>query len=44
MSSRDVSLYVVDILIATNKLNRYIADFCNAVDFLHSKLEWDAAI
>ncbi len=44
MSRRDVSLYVVDILMAVNKLRRYTANFSNAIDFLHSELEWDATI
>ncbi len=44
MSDRELSLYIVDILIAINKIQRYSQSFSNAVDFLHSELEWDASI
>ena len=44
MSKRDVSLYLVDILIAANKISRYTQPFDNSTDFLHSELEWDATI
>ena len=44
MSERDISLYIVDIFIAANKLTRYTKRFNNAEDFLHSEIEWDAAI
>ncbi len=44
MSERELSLYIVDILIAINKIGRYTARFINAVDFLHSELEWDASL
>lgn len=44
MSKRDVSLYVVDILIAINKIQRYSAKFSNAEEFKWSELEWDATL
>ena len=44
MSKRDSALYLLDILIAYNKILRYTKDFTNADDFLHSELEWDATI
>jgi len=44
MSKRKVEFFIVDILIAFNKIKRYIAQFDNANDFLHSELQWDATI
>ena len=44
MSKRDISLYIIDIFIAANKIKRYTAKFNNATDFLHSEIEWDASI
>jgi uncharacterized protein with HEPN domain len=44
MPKRDSSLYIVDILIAINKCQRYIADFDNAEDFKWSELHWDATL
>ena len=44
MSSRDLSLYIVDIFIAINKIGRYTKKFTNAEDFKWSELEWDATI
>ena len=44
MSKREISLYIVDILMAINKIQRYSKSFYNAKDFLHSELEWDASI
>ena len=44
MSKRKVEFFIVDILIAYNKIKRYIAKFDNANDFLHSELQWDATI
>lgn len=44
MSDRDITLYVVDILIAANKISRYVSSFSSATEFLHSELEWDASI
>ncbi len=44
MSKRDVELYIVDILIAINKIERYSKKFTNAQELLYSELEWDAVI
>ena len=44
MPKRDPALYLLDILIAYNKIVRYTKEFTNADDFLHSELEWDATI
>jgi len=44
MSERDVSLYIVDIFIAIDKIKRYTQTFRNAKDFLHSEMEWDATL
>lgn len=44
MSKRKVEFFIVDILIAHNKTQRYVSKFSNAQDFLHSELEWDATI
>jgi len=44
MSKRDNSLYIVDIFIAINKIQRYTKKFTNADDFKWSELEWDATI
>ncbi len=44
MSNRDKSLYIIDILIASDKICRYTDPFDNADDFMHSELEWDAVI
>jgi uncharacterized protein with HEPN domain len=42
--SRDISLYIVDIFIAINKIKRYTAKFQTADEFLWSEVEWDATI
>ena len=42
--SRAVEFYLVDILIAADKVKRYTRSFDNAQSFLHSELEWDAVI
>lgn len=42
--SRDVTIYIVDIFIATNKIGRYIKRFKTAQELLHSELEWDATL
>ncbi len=44
MSKRDMTLYIVDIFIASNKISRYIINFNNADSFLWSELEWDATL
>ena len=41
---RDISLYIVDILIAINKIKRYTSKFANAQEFKWSELEWDATL
>jgi uncharacterized protein with HEPN domain len=42
--SRAVEFYLLDILIAHDRVKRYIAPFDNAQSLLHSELEWDATI
>ena len=44
MSKREVSLYIVDIFIAIDKIKRYTNKFNNSDDFFYSELEWDATI
>lgn len=44
MSKRDFTLYIVDIFIAINKIQRYTKKFANAEDFRWSELEWDASL
>ena len=44
MSKRHVSLYIIDIFIAINKIQRYTQKFDNAEDFKWSELDWDATI
>ena len=44
MSKRDISLYIIDVFIACNKIQRYTKNFSNADDFKWSELEWDATI
>jgi len=44
MSKREVELYLVDIFIAIDKINRYSNKFDTAQELLHSDLEWDATI
>lgn len=44
MPERDVSLYIIDILIAIDRIKRYSSKFTNASDFNKSELEWDASI
>lgn len=44
MSKRDFTLYIVDIFIAINKIQRYTKKFTNAEDFRWSELEWDASL
>jgi len=38
--SRRIEFYIVDILIATDKIQLYTKNFTNEKDFLHSELEW----
>ena len=44
MSNRDISLYIVDVLIAIDKINRYTSNIDNSEELLHSEMEWDATI
>lgn len=44
MSKRDVTLYIVDIFIAIDKLNRYISSFNDAEHLLADEVYWDASI
>ena len=44
MPKRDITLYIVDVFIAIDKIKRFTEKFSNATDFLHSELEWDATI
>jgi len=44
MSKREVSLYIVDIFIAINKIQRYTEKFKDAESFKWSELEWDATL
>ena len=44
MSKRDISLYIIDIYIAINKIQRYTQEFTNPEDFKWSELQWDATI
>ncbi len=44
MSKRSPALYLLDILIAHNKITRYIQRFTNSEEFFYSELEWDATI
>lgn len=44
MSNRDITLYIVDIFIAMDKLERYIKDFETATELLYNDIHWDACI
>jgi len=44
MSKRDVTLYIVDIFIAIDKIERYIKSFEDGSSLLSSELHWDATI
>ncbi|SFP06668.1 HepT-like ribonuclease domain-containing protein [Hydrogenimonas thermophila] len=44
MYKRDISLYIVDIFIAIDKIGRYTKNFDNAQDLLYSELEWDGTL
>jgi len=41
---RDISFYIVDILIAIDKIKRYTKSITNSDELLHNKLIWDATI
>jgi len=44
MSNRDITLYIVDIFIAINKIERYTNTFSDGSALLSSELHWDATI
>jgi len=44
MSKRESELYLIDILIAYDKILRYTNSFETGDDLLHSEMEWDATI
>ncbi len=44
MSKRESELYLLDILIAYDKILRYTDSFQTGDDLLHSEMEWDATI
>ena len=44
MSKRDITLYIVDIFIAIDKIERYTKTFSNGSALLSSELHWDATI
>ena len=44
MSKRDISLYILDIFIAIDKIKRYCKGFNNIEDLKYSEIEWDATI
>jgi len=41
---RDVELFIVDILVAIQKIKEYTKPFNNPNEFQHSSLHWDASI
>jgi uncharacterized protein with HEPN domain len=44
MSNRDITLYIVDIFIAIDKIERYTETFTDGSALLSSELHWDASI
>ncbi len=44
MSNRDITLYVIDIYIAIDKISRYTQTFINGSELVSSELHWDATI
>jgi uncharacterized protein with HEPN domain len=44
MPNRDITLYIVDIFIAIDKLENYTKTFNNADELLYSDIHWDACI
>jgi len=44
MSNRDITLYIVDIFIAIDKLESYTKTFDSADELLYSDIHWDACI
>ena len=41
---RDIELFIVDVLVAIQKIKEYIKPFDNPNDFQYSSLHWDASI
>ena len=41
---RNIELFIVDILIAIQKIKSYVSIFDNPNDFQHSSLHWDASM
>lgn len=41
---RKISLYIIDIFLAFQKINRYIENFENAYQFYRSDIHWDAVM
>ncbi len=44
MLKREISLYIVDIFIASEKIKRYISEFSNSEELLCSEVHWDATM
>jgi len=44
MSKRLIELFVIDIIIAIDKIKRYTDSFNSADELLHSEMQWDATI
>lgn len=44
MSSRDISLYIVDIFIAIDKISRFTCKIQNGAELLLHEMAWDACI
>ena len=44
MSERDIALYIVDILIAIDKINRYTKNIKSSEELLYNELVWDGVI
>lgn len=44
MSNRDISLYIVDILIAIDKISRFTCKIQNGAELLVHEMAWDACI
>ncbi|GGD35059.1 hypothetical protein GCM10012288_06300 [Malaciobacter pacificus] len=44
MSKRKIEFYILDILIAIDKVERYTKKFSNGTELLNDELSWDATI
>lgn len=44
MSDRDLSLNILDIMIAVDRIKRYTKQFSNSEELMLSELEWDATL